>query len=364
MEVITRVCRAHGVLSYLTVNTVVFNHEIEEVHAILDAAKQHGVSAIIASDWAVINYCRQIGLEIHISTQCNVTNFTAVQFYAQFADVIVLAREVNLLQVAEISEAIARQNLCGPSGKRIRLEMFVHGALCMATSGKCYLSLDHFNSSANRGGCYQLCRRGYRVKDMDNEVELDIQNQYIMSPKDLCTIGFLDQLLAAGVSVLKIEGRGRSAEYVKTVTSCYQEAVNAIETGSYNTQKIEAWTARLRSVYNRDFWDGYYLGQKLGEWSDVYGSRATRSKQYIGKVTNYFHHIGVAEITIETGTLSVGDPLLITGTTTGVYEEIIPEIRVDLQPVTTAKKGLPCSIPTCEIVRRGDKVYKWIDAEK
>lgn len=364
LQNITNICKEKNVLSYLTVNTVVYNDEIEEVYKLLDLAKQCEVSAIIASDWAVMNYCKKTGLEIHISTQCNITNIEAVKFYSQFADVMVLAREVNLKQVAAITKAVREEKICGPKGKLVKIEMFVHGALCMAVSGKCYLSLDNFNYSANRGACLQPCRRGYIVKDIDHEVELKIENKYIMSPKDLCTIGFLDKILKAGVTVLKIEGRGRPAEYVKMVTRCYHEAVEAIQNGKYTKEKIEEWMTGLRSVYNRDFWDGYYLGRKLGEWTERYGSQATRIKQHIGKVTNYFGKLKVAEILIETENLTLGDSMLITGPTTGVYEDTLKEIRVDLQSVEKAGKGAACSIPTTEIVRRGDKVYKWIIKEE
>ena len=360
LQNITNICKEHHVYSYLTVNTVIYNDEIEEVHQLLDLAKQCEVSAIIASDWAVMDYCRKIGLEIHISTQCNITNIEAVRFYSQFADVVVLGREVNLRQVSDIAQVIKAEHICGPKGNPVQIEMFIHGALCMAVSGKCYLSLDNFNYSANRGACLQPCRRGYLVKDLDHEVELAIENQYIMSPKDLCTIGFLDKVIKAGVTVLKIEGRGRSAEYVKTVTQCYHEALLAIQDQSYTQEKIAAWTQRLRSVYNRDFWDGYYLGRKMGEWSERYGSQATQVKEYIGKVTNYFGKLGVAEITIETGCLAPEDKILIMGPTTGVYEDTIKELRVELQPVETAEKGDACSLATQETVRRGDKVYKWV----
>ncbi|MDR2979045.1 MAG: U32 family peptidase [Bacteroidales bacterium] len=359
LRTITEICARHNVLSYLTVNTIIYNNEIEDVKRLLDLAKQCGVSAVIASDWAVIQYAREIGVEVHISTQCNVTNVEAVRFFAQFADVVVLGREVVLSQVADIAKMIVDHNVRGPKGELIRIEMFVHGALCMAVSGKCYLSLDNFNYSANRGACLQPCRRGYLVKDIDHEVELAIDNQYIMSPKDLCAIGFLDKLVKAGVTVLKIEGRGRSAEYVKVVTQCYHEALTAIQDGTYTQEKADAWMQRLRSVYNRDFWDGYYLGRKMGEWSERYGSQATRVKQYIGKITNYFTKLDVAEIQVETGEIVVGDQLLIMGPTTGVYEKTVDEVRVDLQSVSQAVKGEFCSIKTDELVRRGDKVYKW-----
>lgn len=361
LENICNICKEHNVRSYLTVNTIIYNQEIEEMQQLLEHAQKCGISAIIASDFAVIQYCQKIGLEIHISTQCNITNVEAVRFYAQFADVVVLARETELRQVAEISRKIKEENICGPNGKLVQLEMFIHGALCMAVSGKCYLSLDNFNASANRGACLQPCRRAYKVQDYDSEIELAIENKYIMSPKDLCTIGFLDKIIKAGVTVLKIEGRGRSPEYVKMVTQCYHEALNAIQNNNYTQEKIEEWTTRLRSVYNRDFWDGYYLGRTLGEWSERYGSQATRTKQYIGKVTNYFSKLQVAEILIETQELKREDSILIIGPTTGVYEDQVQEIRVELQPVEVAEKGVFCSIPVKETVRRGDKLYRWIE---
>lgn len=361
LENICNICKEHNVRSYLTVNTIIYNQEIEEMQQLLEHAQKCGISAIIASDFAVIQYCQKIGLEIHISTQCNITNVEAVRFYAQFADVVVLARETELRQVAEISRKIKEENICGPNGKLVQLEMFIHGALCMAVSGKCYLSLDNFNASANRGACLQPCRRAYKVQDYDSEIELAIENKYIMSPKDLCTIGFLDKIIKAGVTVLKIEGRGRSPEYVKMVTQCYHEALNAIQNNNYTQEKIEEWTTCLRSVYNRDFWDGYYLGRTLGEWSERYGSQATRTKQYIGKVTNYFSKLQVAEILVETQELKREDSILIIGPTTGVYEDQVQEIRVELQPVEVAEKGVFCSIPVKETVRRGDKLYRWIE---
>ena len=364
LQKITDICRENNVRSYLTLNTVVYNDEIAEAHRLIDLARECGVSAIIASDWAVINYCRATGVEVHASTQCNITNIEAVRFFAKYADVMVLAREVPLKQAAQIAEAIKKEDIRGPKGELIQREMFIHGALCMAVSGKCYLSLDNFNYPANRGACLQPCRRAYRVTDLENEIELEIDNKYIMSPKDLCTIGFLDKLLKAGVTILKIEGRGRSAEYVKTVTQCYHEAVAAVADGTYSQEKIEEWTTRLKSVYNRDFWDGYYLGRKMGEWSDRYGSQATRVKQHLGKITNYYSKLGVAEITMETNELSVGDDLLIVGPTTGVYEMKVNEIRVDLNPVQKTVKGEICSVPVSETVRRGDKVYKWVAAEE
>lgn len=360
LQQITDICREHNVKSYLTVNTIVYNDEIVKAHELLDKAKQCNVTAIIASDMAVIQYARQIGLEIHLSTQCNVTNVEAVRYYAQFADVVVLGRECNLRQVADICTTIREQNITGPRGELVKIEMFIHGALCMAVSGKCYLSLDNFNYPANRGACIQPCRRAYKVQDAENEIELLVDNKYIMSPKDLCTIGFLDKIIKAGVSILKIEGRGRSAEYVKIVTQCYHEALHAIEDGTFNQEKTEQWMTRLRSVYNRDFWDGYYLGRTMGEWSERYGSQATRVKQHIGKITNYFSNISVAEICMEEESLNVGEDILIIGPTTGVYEDNVSEIRLDLKPVQTVRKGAYCSIPVKSLVRRGDQVYKWV----
>lgn len=357
---IVRICQEHEVKSYLTVNTIIYNDEIQQMHELLDAAKGCGVTAIIASDMAVIQYAREKGIEIHLSTQCNVTNVEAVRYYAQFADVIVLGRECQLRQVADICQVIKDQNITGPKGELVKIEMFVHGALCMAVSGKCYLSLDNYNSPANRGACLQPCRRAYEVRDIEDGLELMIDNQYIMSPKDLCTIGFLDKIVKAGVSVLKIEGRGRSPEYVKMVTECYREALESINNQTFNLEKIEGWMTRLRSVYNRDFWDGYYLGRTMGEWTERYGSQATRMKRRIGKITNYFGNIGVAEICMEEDQLSVGDDLLIIGSTTGVYEDHVQEIRVEDKPVETVSQGTYCSVKTKELVRRGDQVYRWI----
>lgn len=358
LETITGICREKGVRTYLTVNTVVYDSEIAEMHELLDLAKSNGISAVIASDMAVINYANSIGLEVHISTQCNISNSEAVRYYSRFADVMVTARELSLRQVAEITEFISKNNIRGPKGNLVEIEVFAHGALCMAISGKCYLSLDNYGRSANRGECLQLCRRQYKVSDLESDVELRIDNKYILSPKDLCTIGFLDKIVKAGVKVLKIEGRGRSAEYVKTVTRCYREAVSAIGDGTYSQEKIAAWTEQLRTVYNRGFWDGYYLGRKMGEWTERYGSQATETKEYIGKITNYFANIGVAEIRMESGEFSVGDKFVISGPTTGVYEDSAKEIRVDLKPVEKAVKGDDCSVRTSDLVRRGDKVYK------
>lgn len=361
LENIAGICARNNVKSYLTVNTIIYNDEIAQMQEVLEAAKKCNVTAVIASDMAVISHARRLGLEIHLSTQCNVTNIEAVDYYSQFADVIVLGRECNLRQVADICSAIKERNITGPGGELVKIEMFVHGALCMAVSGKCYISLDNFNYPANRGACLQPCRRAYKVQDADNEIELLVDNKYIMSPKDLCTIGFLDKMVKAGVSVLKIEGRGRSPEYVKIVTQCYREALQAIEDNTFSKEMVSDWTERLRSVYNRDFWDGYYLGRKMGEWTERYGSQATRVKQHVGKITNYFSNAGVAEIHIETDSLSTGDNILIIGPTTGVYEDTVNEVRVDDKPVETAAKGDFCSMKVAGLVRRGDKVYKWTE---
>jgi len=327
---------------------------------IVDSAMKNGIDAIIASDLAVIQYARMVGMLVHMSTQTNITNLEAVKYWAQFADVMVTARELSLEQVATISRAIKRQKIKGPSGNLVQLEVFVHGALCMAVSGKCYLSLDKYNASANRGSCYQLCRRPYRVTDFEGEIELVVDNEYIMSPKDLCTIGFLDKIINAGVSILKIEGRGRSPEYVKTVVSCYREAVDAIVEGTYSQEKTDRWLDKLKSVYNRGFWDGYYLGQTFGEWTEKHGSVATQSKEYIGKVTNFFTKLNVAEIKLESGYLKSGDRIYIQGPTTGVIEMTIPEIRVDKMAVMRTKKGDVCSFHVPEFLRRADKIYKLI----
>ncbi|MDY6347539.1 MAG: U32 family peptidase [Bacteroidales bacterium] len=361
LENIAGICARNNVKSYLTVNTIIYNDEIAQMQEVLEAAKKCNVTAVIASDMAVISHAQRLGLEIHLSTQCNVTNIEAVDYYSQFADVIVLGRECNLRQVADICSAIKERNITGPGGELVKIEMFVHGALCMAVSGKCYISLDNFNYPANRGACLQPCRRAYKVQDADNEIELLVDNKYIMSPKDLCTIGFLDKMVKAGVSVLKIEGRGRSPEYVKIVTQCYRDALQAIEDNTFSKEMVSEWTERLRSVYNRDFWDGYYLGRKMGEWTERYGSQATRVKQHVGKITNYFSNAGVAEIHIETGSLSTGDNILIIGPTTGVYEDTVNEVRVDDKSVETAVKGDFCSMKVAGLVRRGDKVYKWTE---
>ena len=364
LEKIVSICNEYQVKTYLTVNTVVYDQELQLMREIIDSAKQNKVTAIIASDIAVISYARSIGVEVHISTQLNISNIESLRFYAQFADVVVLARELNVDQVAEISKTIREENITGPSGKLVKIEMFVHGALCMAISGKCYLSLHEKNYSANRGACLQTCRKAYVVTEKESGNQLEIDNEYIMSPKDLCTINFLNKLLDAGVSVLKIEGRARPAEYVKTVSECYNEAIEAYIDGTYGEEKIKDWMERLSSVFNRGFWDGYYLGRKLGEWSHKYGSRATKRKLYIGKTTNYFTKIKVAECLIETYDLKVGDEILITGPTTGVVQTTVQEIRVDLKNIEKADKGVRCSVPIETLIRRSDKLYKIVDSEK
>ena len=356
---ICRIAHDAGVRTYLTLNTIIYNHELAEMRRLLEAARQAGVSAVIASDLAVITAARALGIEVHISTQCNVSNIEAVRFYAQWADVIVTARELPLEQVAEITRYIADTDLRGPGGERVQIEVFAHGALCMSVSGKCYLSLDNAGFSANRGACLQLCRRGYIVKDKESDLELEIDNEYIMSPKDLCTIGFLDRILAAGVHVLKIEGRGRSADYVRTVTECYRQAVDAIAQGTYTPDRIAEWTARLATVFNRGFWDGYYLGRRLGEWSDRYGSQATEQKVFLGPVKNYFHRIGVAEVHLQTAeTLRVGDEVVVIGDTTGAFRTTVAELRLDRDPVPEVRQGDRFSFATSEPLRRGDKVYR------
>jgi putative protease len=351
-------CNEKGVKTYLTVNTVIFDNDMATMRELVDAAKDTGVSAIIVSDPAAIMYAASKGVEIHLSTQINITNFESLRFYSQYADVAVLARELNLEQVKYIYEQIVTNNLCGPGKNRIRLEMFAHGALCMAVSGKCYLSLHEYNASANRGSCYQVCRRSYIVTDKESGRELEVDNQYIMSPKDLCTINFMDKMIDAGVRVFKIEGRARSAEYVKTVTRCYSQAVEAIVSGNYTPENIDAWKKSLSAVFNRGFWDGYYLGKRLGEWSETYGNKATKCKTYIGKITNFFANISVAEMYIESDELALNDEVLITGSTTGVVEMILSEIHVELVPVDRAVKGSYCSFVVSNKVRRGDKLYK------
>jgi U32 family peptidase len=364
LDNIVSICRKNKIKSYLTVNVVVYDHEIAQMRRIIDAAAEKGITAVIASDLSVINYAFAAGLEIHLSTQLNITNVESLKFYSKWADVVVLARELNIDQVKHIRDSIIEQNIRGPKGELIKIEMFAHGALCMAVSGKCYLSLHENNKSANRGECYQTCRKSYIVTGKETGYELEIDNEYIMSPKDLCTIGFIDKLIDAGVTVLKIEGRARSAEYVRVVSECYAEALRAIEEGSFNREKTEEWRVRLATVFNRGFWDGYYLGQTIGEWNTSYGSSATKRKIYIGKITNYFTKLNVAEIKLENGELNKGDTILITGPTTGAVEYVIDEIRVDLRATEKSLKGELCSIKTTDYLRRSDKVFKLVDASE
>lgn len=361
---IVDICKKNKVRSYLTLNTILYDHDLPMMRKIISLAKLSGISAIIVSDQAAILEAYNAGLEIHISTQLNVSNTASLKFYAQWADVIVLARELNLSQVKKIHENIVKENITGPSGKIIRLEMFAHGALCMAISGKCYMSLHENNASANRGACQQTCRKPYIVTEKETGYELEIDNEYIMSPKDLMTIHFLNKIINSGVRVLKIEGRARPPEYVHTVTSCYDEAARSLENNSYGEEKIRDWKLRLAKVFNRGFWDGYYLGRKLGEWSHRYGSQATKRKIYLGKGNNYFSKIGVAEFIIETGKLETGDEILIIGPTTGIIQTKVREIRLDNKQVKSARKGDRCSVPVEKQVRRSDKLYKIVDAEE
>ncbi|WP_319504353.1 peptidase U32 family protein [Bacteroides graminisolvens] len=361
---IAGVCNDHGMKSYLTVNVIIYDNDMEQMRIIVRAAKEAGISAVIASDVSVMNFARSIGQEVHLSTQLNITNIESLKFYALFADVVVLARELNLDQVAEIYRQIKEENICGPNGELIRIEMFCHGALCMAVSGKCYLSLHEMNSSANRGACMQVCRRGYTVRDKDTDVELEIDNEYIMSPKDLKTIHFMNKMMDAGVKVFKIEGRARGPEYVKTVVECYKEAIQACVDGQFTDEKIAAWDERLRTVFNRGFWDGYYLGQRLGEWSKNYGSEATEKKVYVGKGIKYFSNIGVAEFQVEAAELKVGDKILITGPTTGAVYATLDEARVDLKPVDTVKQGERFSFKIADKIRPSDKLFKLIPTEE
>ena len=360
---IASTCRAQGVKTYLTVNTIIYGEDLEQMRDICDAAKAAGISAVIAADVAVLAYCKKIGQEVHLSTQLNISNAEALKFYADYADVVVLARELKLQQVREIADVIEEESICGPSGKRVRIEMFCHGALCMAVSGKCYLSLDNTGRSANRGECMQICRRGYTVRDRETGMELDIDGKYIMSPKDLKTIGFIDKMMRAGVTVFKIEGRARSAEYVYTVVKCYKEAIASDVEGTFSSEKVDIWNQRLATVFNRGFWDGYYLGQHLGEWSNQYGSSATEKKVYIGKGQKYFSKIGVAEFYIETGEFRPGDKLLIIGPTTGALYVTPESIHADSGPVEVAQKGMCVAIPVPEKVRPSDKLYKLVPSE-
>ncbi|MBD5195117.1 MAG: U32 family peptidase [Bacteroidales bacterium] len=359
MAQIASFCNERGVKTYLTVNTVIYDSDMELMRHIIDRAHSAGISAIIASDMAAILYARSIGQEVHISTQVNITNFEAVKFYSQWADVMVLARELNMDQVGEIHRRILDSGLTGPAGKPIRLEMFCHGALCMAVSGKCYLSLHEMNSSANRGACNQICRRAYTVTDKETGEQLDVENQYIMSPRDLKTIHFLNKMVDAGVRVFKIEGRARGAEYVAETVACYSEALEAICNDTFNDEKVKVWDERLTKVFNRGFWNGYYLGQRLGEWSSKYGSSATRVKKYAAKAIRYFSKIGVGEFLMEAGELKIGDEIVISGPTTGALIMKVEELRYDLQPVEKVTKGQLFSMPVPEKVRPSDKLYLW-----
>lgn len=357
---VAELCGRQGVRTYLTVNTTVYEDDLEEMRRTVDAAKAAGVSAVIASDVATMQYCRERGMEVHLSTQLNIANAEALRFYAQFADVAVLARELTMWQVADIHRLIRERNICGPSGRPVRIEMFCHGALCMAVSGKCYLSLHLADGrSANRGECVQICRRAYTLRDRDDGRELDVDNRYLLSPRDLCTLPFLDVMVGAGVRVLKIEGRARGPEYVRTVTECYDEALRAVCDGTFQSDqaRIEGWMARLRTVFNRGFWDGYYQGARLGQWSSVYGSQATEQKVYVGRCVKYFSRLGVGEFVVEAEPVRRGDRLLCTGVTTGAVDFAADEIRFDLQPVETTERGQHISIRTPERVRSGDRLY-------
>lgn len=356
---IAAICGERGIKTYLTVNTIIYDGEIPKCHAIIDAAREAGISAIIASDIAAIAYARKVGMEVHCSTQLNISNIEAVRFYAQYADVVVLARELNLQQVRVIADSIRRDDIRGPRGELVRIEMFCHGALCMAVSGKCYLSLHEMNYSANRGACTQICRRGYAVRDLETGDELTIDNKYIMSPKDLKTIHFLNKMIDAGVTVFKIEGRARGPEYVKIAVECYSEAIKAVCDGDFNEQKIAHWDEQLAKIFNRGFWNGYYLGQRLGEWSAKYGSSATRVKEYIAKGVRYFDRIGVGEFQMESGTLKPGDEVIVTGPTTGALTFTVKEIRLTTEPVEQARKGDRFSIPVPAKIRPSDRLFLW-----
>ena len=360
---IAATCGERGVKTYLTVNTIIYDDDIELMHQIIDAAKEAGISAVIASDVAVMTYCQEVGQEVHLSTQLNISNIEALKFYSQFADVVVLARELNMEQVAKIHEQAEQMNICGPSGKKIRIEMFCHGALCMAISGKCYLSLDNASRSANRGECMQLCRRSYIVTDKETGTELEIDNKYIMSPKDLKTVRFIDRMMKAGVRVFKIEGRARGPEYVYTVVKCYKEAIQSVLDGTFTEEKKDEWDERLATVFNRGFWDGFYQGQRLGEWNKNYGSNATERKVYVGKGVKYFSKLGVAEFTCEACEFSVGDKMLITGPTTGVMYVTVEEIHDDTHAVETAQKGTRVSFRVPDKVRPSDKLFKLVKVE-
>lgn len=359
---IAATCNEHGIKTYLTVNTIIYGEDIPVMHEIVDAANQAGISAVIASDVAVMTYCNSIGQEVHLSTQLNISNIEALRFYAQFADVVVLARELNMDQVAEIHRLAIEQNICGPSGQPIRIEMFCHGALCMAISGKCYLSLANAGRSANRGECIQICRRSYVVTDAETGNQLEIDNKYIMSPKDLKTVRFIDRMMESGVRVFKIEGRARGPEYVYTVVRTYKEAIRSVIEGTFTDEKKDEWDRQLATVFNRGFWDGYYQGQTLGEWNKNYGSNATERKVYIGKGVKYFSKLGVAEFTVEAADFKLGDKLLVTGPTTGVMYLEAKEIRLELDPVDYAPKGTHVSIPVPGKIRQSDKLFKIVEA--
>lgn len=356
-------CQEHGLKAYLTLNTILYDHDLTIMKKIVDEAKASGIHAVIASDIAVMNYARKIGLGIHISTQANITNIDTIEFYANYAEVMVLSRELTLMQVTALTREIARQNIVGPSGELVRIEVFGHGALCMAVSGKCYLSLHSNFASANRGACIQNCRRAYIVTDKESGTEFEVDNEYIMSAKDLCTIDFLDKIADAGVSVLKIEGRGRSADYVYTATKCYREALDALEAGFYTVEKIVEWKNRLSTVYNRGFWEGYYLGRTMGEWNNEYGSKSSKRKIYLGKGVKYFDEAKVAEFAVEAQSLKIGDEILITGPNTGVIQQKIAALRVNGMDAKSAKRGQNCTFLLTEKIRPSDKLYKIVDAE-
>ena len=360
---IASLCNAKKIKTYITLNTIIYDHDLILMKKIVNAAKQAGINAIIASDQAVIGYASSIQMEVHISTQTNITNIETIRFYSHFADVIVLSRELSLFQIKKITKEIEKQQIKGPSGELMQIEIFAHGALCVAVSGKCYMSLHTTNSSANRGACIQNCRKTYTVTDKEDGHQFEIDNEYIMSPKDLCTIGFLDQVLEAGTNILKLEGRGRSPEYVKTTTQCYREAADSYLNGTYTKEKIEKWMTKLKTVYNRGFWDGYYLGQKLGEWSKTHGSKATKKKMYLGKAKKYFTNLRVAEFDLESFSLNKGDNILITGKTTGVVETIVGEMRLNDKLVKDVKKGDNFSMKLDNTVRPRDKLYKVINSE-
>lgn len=361
---IVAICKESNIKSYLTVNTIIYNNDMALMRKVVDAAKEANLSAIIAADVAVLVYARSIGVEVHLSTQLNITNTESLKFYAQYADVVVLARELNLDQVAAIHKDIVEQQIKGPKGELVQIEMFAHGALCMAVSGKCYLSLHEKDLSANRGACNQICRRGYIVKDKTSDIELEIDNEYIMSPKDLKTIHFMNKMLDAGVRVFKIEGRARGPEYVRIVTTCYREAIESYCDDSFTQEKIDVWDEQLSTVFNRGFWDGYYLGQRLGEWTHRYGSGATKRKVYVGKAIKHFGNLGVTEFLIETQSVKAGDELLVTGPTTGALFITADDIRVDMQTTQEAVKGNYFSIKTNEKIRPNDQLYKMVDANR